>query len=328
METALRTTVDVQGSRPSIEVSLSRVGVTGVEKVIRLGEAADRKVVSVALECVVDLNARQKGAHMSRFEEAVNDVLGEIVPTAANMRLEQLARRIAEKVRERQDALRAEVVLSARYPEYKRAPVSRVLTQEIYTLRGRAVASDCGTRRVVGVSAQGMTACPCAQEQLAEGARVRLRELGYADDEISRILDAVPVASHNQRGVGTLYIGCPETCSADIDASELVEIVEQSMSSEIYELMKRCDEAAVVERAHRQTRFVEDCVREMVWRAAQQLDHLTDAHFVSAQQVNMETIHQHNVIAERFGLFGEIRHELATGEHVAHHTTLRAWLDS
>ena len=79
------------------------------------------------------------------------------------------------------------------------------------------------------------------------------------------------------------------------------------MSSEIYELMKRSDEGAVVEKAHRRPRFVEDCVREMIRGVVEQLDFLTDQHFVSARQENLETIHQHNVQAERFGLMGELR---------------------
>ena len=79
------------------------------------------------------------------------------------------------------------------------------------------------------------------------------------------------------------------------------------MSSEIYELMKRSDEGAVVEKAHRRPRFVEDCVREMVRGVVERLDFLTDQHFVSARQENLETIHQHNVQAERFGLLGEVR---------------------
>ena len=49
---------------------------------------------------------------------------------------------IAELVRERQDALRAEVTIGARYPEHKPAPVSGIRTQEIYTLHGSAVASE------------------------------------------------------------------------------------------------------------------------------------------------------------------------------------------
>src|SRR4029079_15958209 len=104
--------------------------------------------------------------------------------------------------------------------------------------------------------------------------------------------------------------------------------VEDSMSSEIYELMKRSDEGEVVEKAHRRPRFVEDCVREMIRGVVEGFPELTDEHFVSARQENLETIHQHNVVAERFGLMGEIRHELASGEHLAHHTSMREWLDA
>jgi GTP cyclohydrolase-4 len=106
-----------------------------------------------------------------------------------------------------------------------------------------------------------------------------------------------------------------------------VEIVENSMSSEIYELMKRSDEGAVVEKAHRRPRFVEDCVREMIRGVVDRLDFLTDEHFVSSRQENLETIHQHNVQAERFGLLGEIRREIAEGAHSPHHVSLREWLD-
>jgi GTP cyclohydrolase IV len=54
---------------------------------------------------------------------------------------------------------------------------------------------------------------------------------------------------------------------------------------------------------------------------------LADAAFVSARQENLETIHQHDVVAERFGLLGEVRRELATGETSATHVSRRAWLD-
>jgi GTP cyclohydrolase I/GTP cyclohydrolase-4 len=222
---------------------------------------------------------------------------------------------------------RAEVHIEARYPEHKPAPVSGIETQEIYSLLGAAVASEAGTRRLIGVRAQGMTACPCAQTAVQARSHERLLDDGFSEDEIARIFEAVPVATHNQRGLGTLHIGCPETCDNDIDAQWLVQIVEESMSSEIYELMKRSDEGAVVEKAHRRPRFVEDCVREMIRGVVERLDFLTDEHFVSARQENLETIHQHNVQAERFGLVKELRHEIATGEHSTHHVTLREWLD-
>ena len=312
---------DVQNRAPTL--SLSRVGVTNVEKVVRIGG----QLFSARLDCYVDLGPDQKGAHMSRFEEVVNDALGEVVLGAGAFRAETLAQQIAEMVRDRQEALRAEVHIEARYPEHKPAPESGILTQEIYSLLGAAVASDAGTRRLIGVQAQGMTACPCAQTLVEVRSRDRLLYEGFSDDEIERILDAVPVATHNQRGLGTLHIGCPETCDSDIDAQRLLAVVEDSMSSEIYELMKRSDEAAVVEKAHRRPRFVEDCVREMVRGVLAGFPELTDSHFVSAHQQNLETIHQHDVVAARFGLVGELRRELTMGEHSPHHVSMREWLD-
>ena len=319
---------DVQARRPTVHVSLSRVGVTGVEKVIRIASNGAEQLYWARLECFVDLGPKQKGAHMSRFEEVVNDAIGEVILGESAFKAETLAQRIAELVRSRQDALRAEVTIAARYPEEKPAPVSGIATQEIYTLFGSAVASERGTRRLVGVAAQGMTACPCAQQLVAGRSRERLAADGFTDDQIASIFEAVPVATHNQRGLGTLYIGCPESCTTDIEAEDLLAIVEDSMSSEIYELMKRSDEAAVVEKAHRRPRFVEDCVREMVRGVAERYDDLAPETFVSARQENLETIHQHNVVAERHGLLGELRREVASGEHAAHHTSMREWLDA
>ncbi len=316
---------DVQARAPSVRVGLSRVGVTGVEKVVRIRD----ELFFARLECFVDLSRDQKGAHMSRFEEVVNEAIGEVVLTESPFRAETLARDIAELVRSRQGAERAEVTVQARYPEHKPAPVSGVLTQEIYTLHGRAVAlAGSGTRHMVGVSATGITACPCAQELVAARARERLSEQeGFSAEQIERILAAVPVATHNQRGLGTLHIGCLEGCEAEIDAKALLEIVEGSMSSEIYELMKRSDEVAVVEKAHRRPRFVEDCVREMVAGVVAAFPALDGASFVSARQENLETIHVHNVVAERHGLLSELRGEIDSGLPASHQTTLEEWLN-
>ena len=318
--------IDVQARTPTLALSLSRVGVTGVEKVIRLRQNGVEQLFSARFECVIELGANQKGAHMSRFEEVVNEAIGEVVLGDSTFKAETLAEHIAQLVRTRQGARRAEVSVEARFPEHKPAPVSGIITQELYTLHGCAVATELGTRRLVGVTAQGMTACPCAQELVAGAARDRLGQEGFDRDEIDRILEAVPVATHNQRGLGTLHIGCTELCEDEIDAGILLAIVEQSMSSEIYELMKRSDEAHVVEKAHRRPRFVEDCVREMVRGVIETFPTLDDRTFVSARQVNLETIHQHNVVAERFGTLGEIRSELAGGDPGAVHTTLGAWL--
>ena len=317
---------DVQSRRPRTLVSLSRVGVTGVEKVIRIRLNDVEQLFYAQLECFVDLGPLQKGAHMSRFEEVVNEAIDEVILREA-FKAETLAQHIAERVRDRQGGMRAEVTIAARYPEHKPAPASGLPTQEIYTLFGSAVASERGTRRIVGVEAQGMTVCPCAQEMVSSRAREKLESDGFTADEIDRIFRAVPVATHNQRGIGRLHVGCPEGCTEEIEAEVLLGIVERSMSSEIYGLMKRSDEVEVVEKAHMRPRFVEDCVREMVRMGIETYGGLGEHAFLLARQENLETIHRHNVMAERHGLMGEIERELSQGVSSAHHVTMRDWLE-
>jgi GTP cyclohydrolase IV len=321
------TAADVQSSTPATQVSLSRAGVTGVEKVIRVDAGGGESLYHADFECFVDLNPRQAGVHMSRFEEIVGEAIDEVVLGEA-FRAEILAAHIAQRVRERQGGLRAEVSVTARYPETVTTPASGRTTQEIYVLFGTAVDSLRGTRTLTGVQAQGMTACPCAQEMVAGLGRERLAAQGFDAEQIERAIEAVPIATHNQRGIGTLHIGCPEGGPAWVDAPELLRIVEQSMSSEIYELMKRPDELAVVAKAHAQPRFVEDCVREMVRRVVADYPDLPGEAFVMARQENLETIHRHNVVAERYGKLDDLRGELDSGEPQRRHTTMREWLEA
>jgi GTP cyclohydrolase IV len=325
--TATSTAPDVQASVPATQVSLSRVGVTGVEKVIRVKSNGSENLFYAGFECFVDLNPRQAGVHMSRFEEIVGEAIDEVVLGEA-FKAEVLAAHVAQRVRERQGGERAEVSVTARYPETALTPETGKSTQEIYVLYGTAVDSARGTRTLTGVEAQGMTACPCAQEMVAGLARERLAEQGFGEEEVEQVIETVPIATHNQRGIGTLHIGCPEGGPAWIEAPELLRIVESSMSSEIYELMKRTDEMSVVVKAHEQPRFVEDCVREMVRQVVEGYPDLPEEAFVMARQENLETIHRHNVVAERHGTLGELRAELAGGDPSPHQMTMREWLEA
>src|ERR687893_45287 len=159
---------DVQAQAPALPVSLSRVGVTNVEKVIRIRANGTEQLYSARLDCFVDLGPQQKGAHMSRFEEVVNDAIGEVVLGESALRAETLAQPIAEKVRDRQGARRAEVHIEARYPEHKPAPESGIPTQEIYSVLGAAVAGGARPCRwpptTSGVSAR----CTSAARRTAE----------------------------------------------------------------------------------------------------------------------------------------------------------------
>src|SRR5207245_8917454 len=146
----------------------------------------------------------------------------------------------------------------------------------------------------------------------------RLLEAGFDELDVERILELVPLATHNQRGRGTLYVGTDE----QLNAEHLVEIVESSMSSPVYELLKRPDELFVVEHAHLQPRFVEDSVRVALAATLDRYPGLSDGDFLYSRQVNLETIHTHDVLAERFGTVGELRTEPETVTAPAHRTTL------
>jgi GTP cyclohydrolase-4 len=314
---------DLQASAPEVRIGLSRAGVTGVQKAVRMQHGGHDALVSAEIDCFVDLDPAQKGVHMSRFPEVFEEAIDEVV-IDGKLLVENLAEHIAKHIVERQQALRAEVKIAARYPIERLTPVTGLRTQELVTLIGLAAASPSSTRRVVGVEATGINACPCAQGLVREEATERLGEAGFDEADVDRILELVPLATHNQRGRGTLYLGT----RVRLDAEDLVDIVEQSMSSPIYELLKRPDELFVVEHAHLTPRFVEDSVRLMVKGALDSYLELEDEDFVLARQVNFETIHNHEVLAERFGTVGELRAELANGGHSARHTELRDWLRS
>ena len=299
-------TIDLQASVPEVQLGLQRVGVAKVAKAIRIEHAGREQTFAAEIACTVDLDPSQKGVHMSRFE----------VDQREPRRL------VPEHVVERQGALRAEVRIEAQYPIERRTPVTGLPTQEIAKLIGIAAATRERVRRVIGVEATGINACPCAQGLVRGAATDRLLEAGFDDGDVERILELVPLATHNQRGRGTLLVGT----DGSVNAERLVDIVEGSMSSPVYELLKRPDELFVVEHAHLQPRFVEDSVRIALKQTLERYPALDDGDFVFSRQVNLETIHDHDVLAERGGTAGELRAELATGSPSPTRTELADWL--
>jgi GTP cyclohydrolase IV len=314
---------DLQASLPAVQLGLSRAGVTGASKAIRVRYGGAEKQIAAEIESTVDLDPAQKGVHMSRFPELFEEAIDEVVIGEAFL-IEVLAEHIARHIVERQRALRAEVRITARYPIERKTPVTGLPTQEMVSLIGVAAASDTGLRRIVGVEAAGINACPCAQGLVRGRASERLLEAGFDDDDVERILELVPLATHNQRGRGTLYVGTDE----HVNAEQLVAIVESSMSAPVYELLKRPDELFVVEHAHLQPRFVEDSVRLALKSVLDAYPALADGDFVFSRQVNLETIHTHDVLAERYGTVGELRRELERGGSLHRHTELREWLSA
>jgi GTP cyclohydrolase I/GTP cyclohydrolase-4 len=314
---------DLQAAPSEVPLGLSRAGVRGVQKAIRISYGGAEKLIAAEIDCTVDLDPAQKGVHMSRFPELFEEAIEEVVIGEALL-VENLAEHIAAHIVQRQRALRAEVRIVARYPLERETPVTGLRTQEMVSLIGLAAASEERTRRLVGVEATGINACPCAQGLVRERAAERLGEAGFDELDVERILELVPLATHNQRGRGTLFVG---TDSA-VNAEHLVRIVEGSMSSPVYELLKRPDELFVVEHAHLQPRFVEDSVRIALRDTLVAYPGLDDADFLLSRQVNLETIHTHDVVAERYGTAGELRAELEGTAPAERHTELREWLSA
>src|SRR5215212_5046219 len=171
-------TQDLQASKPEIRLSLTRAGVTGVQKAVRVSHYEGRETVMAAeIECTVDLAHEQKGVHMSRFPELFEEAIEAVVGSEA-LHVESLAEHIARHIVGRQSALRAEARITARWPVRRTTPVSKLATQEMVSLVGIAAATADSVRRVVGVEATGINACPCAQGLIRGRAAERLAEAG------------------------------------------------------------------------------------------------------------------------------------------------------
>src|ERR671928_1022100 len=126
---------DLQASTPEVQIALSRAGVTGVNKAIRIRHGETEKLIAADISCTVDLDPAQKGVHMSRFPELFEEAIDEVVIGEAFL-VEVLAEHIAREIVSRQRSLRAEVEIVARYPVERTTPVSDLPTQEMVGLIG------------------------------------------------------------------------------------------------------------------------------------------------------------------------------------------------
>jgi GTP cyclohydrolase IV len=161
---------DLQASAPEVRIGLSRAGVTGVQKAVRMQHGGHDALVSAEIDCFVDLDPAQKGVHMSRFPELFEEAIDEVV-IDGKLLVENLAEHIARHIVERQQALRAEVKIAARYPIERLTPVTGLRTQELVTLIGLAAASRTGARRIVGVEATGSMLAPARKDSSASRRR-------------------------------------------------------------------------------------------------------------------------------------------------------------
>jgi GTP cyclohydrolase IV len=311
----LDTLPDIQACEPDYPFNLTRVGVTGVKKLIKVERGDDwRPIVLISnFEVFVDLPSDRKGANLSRNFEVIDEVLEEAINCPV-YEIEELCGEIAKRLLSRHEyASRAEVKMKSEYIVHRQTPVTRVTCQEVVDIFAEAVAraGPCGyVRKTVGAEVLGTTACPCAQEIMKEQAREELARAGLSDEVIADLLEKLPLATHNQRGRGSISVEVHDRRCVSID--RIIKIIEESMSSKVYGLLKRPDEAVVVKRAHSNPKFVEDCVRTMAQKLVEAFNDLPDDAAVTLKQINEESIHQHNAFAERIATMGDLRAELAS----------------
>jgi GTP cyclohydrolase-4 len=312
---------DIQNGHPRVHVRLGRAGVVGVKKALLIGDEEHQQWFDATFDLYADLGPTQAGVHMSRFSEALEEVIEDCAENTWPQ-IEVLAEHMARTIVEKQKVSRAEVFIRTALPLQKWTPVSGRRTQEVYGLIAQAVATETSCRRMVGVEVEGMVACPCAQDMVHAFARTRLQEEGFNDETIEKMLNVTPLATHNQRGRATLLLGTDQS----VEAKDLIALVESAMSSENYALLKRPDELYIVNKAHTHPRFVEDVVREILSSVVEKYSDLPDDAFVWVHQRNEETIHKYDVEAEGWGTLGELRSEILYNVSVERHTSREEWL--
>jgi len=290
---------DVQGEHVANSFRLTRVGVRGVAKPAQVRRPTKTTTLTVVFDVFVDVPATQRGAHLSRNLE----VVGEVVDTSVRAPvpgLEDLAAEIArEMLRRHEYATTSEVWASADYFLERTSPWGR-RSLEPYRIVAKATARrgpPVEVHRAIGVEVVGMTACPCAMETIRA-------ELGTPPVEAGGLADDLPVITHNQRNRTTLVV---DVDGADVDADDLIGIVEGSMSAPTYALLKRPDEARLVRQAHEHPKFVEDVVRDVLAAVLARYPGLPDRAWVSVKSESEESIHKHNAFAERTTTVGELR---------------------
>ncbi len=306
---------DVQACVPDYPINLTRVGVTGVKKLVKVERGGDERpiVLISSFEVFVDLPSDRKGANLSRNFEVIDEVLEEAINRPV-YEIEELCGEIAKRLLSRHEyASRAEVKMKSEYVVRRQTPFTKVTCQEVVDIFAEAVARSgppAYLKKKVGAEVLGTTACPCAQEIMRDQVKEELAKLGVSEENAAVFAKRLPVATHNQRGRGSISIEVRDRRCVPID--RIIRIIEESMSSKVYGLLKRPDEAVVVARAHSNPKFVEDCVRTMAQKVVETFIDLPDDAAVTLKQINEESIHQHNAFAERVATMGELRAELAS----------------
>jgi len=304
----LERVVDIQYLMPENRLFLPRVGVKNLKVQLTVSSKRGVLPLSATLDLYVDLPRDMKGVNLSRHPESLVDVLQSTVLKVP--RIEEVCVNVAVKLLERHEyAKRSEVRLKSDYFVEAHPPHSENAFREPCRIYASA-AAERGDQIVkfVGARVSGFTACPCTQNLMKAWAEDRLRELGYADCDVKRILDALPIATHTQRTFNLILLEEPEGYTVDVE--DIIEVARNALSSGTYTILKRPAEVSVVKAAIERAMFVEDVVRNSLAKLAEKYRELPDRTRVYVQAYSEECVHNQDLVAERHATLKDIREEL------------------
>lgn len=265
----------------------------GVRKPVQVQRPDKVVTLNIVVDAFVDLPSDMKASHLSRNVEIIGGIVDESVRKPVSS-IEDLTSLICRSLLERHEyASQSEARTVADYFLERKTPLGKK-SLESYKIFAHACAErgdGLGVKRKIGVEVVGMTACPCAMETIK--------------DVMSADMENIPQITHNQRNRTTVQIDVPN--GFEIEAEDLIQIVEDAMSSPTYEILKRKDEAEVVRRAHENPKFVEDVVRDILSAILEKYADMPDDVSVRVRSESEESIHKHNAFAERVTTLGELR---------------------
>ena len=249
--------IDTQNEPDYRRIAIDRVGVKALRFPMQIRDEAHTLQHTIATAALtVDLPHHFKGTHMSRFVEVLNEFGPELHVDKIETLLRALTRRLESQA--------AHVDFEFPFFLEKKAPVSRAVGLMDYTARFAATLMNGVVYFMVTAIVPVTTLCPCSKAISAHGA-------------------------HNQRGQVTFSI----RSHPPLWIEEMIQLVEESASSELFSLLKRPDEKAVTERAYENPVFVEDLVRNVAARS----DAEPRISWYRVEAENFESIHNHNACA-------------------------------
>ncbi len=306
---------DLQNSNSSLDIALDKVGIVDLEKKVEIVQENKRYSFYPKISALINLPAQQRGIHMSRTSETIEEVINEVIfkPTP---NIESVADQIVKKLLEKHPyttiaevKLEGSIVVQVRESEERTIQKSYDISS--YVLAEKNESGKIDFNYFIGGSAVGMTVCPCAKEMSQEYAEEIIKsrkDINISEEDLKKLINILPFSSHNQRSKGTIIVQIKDLNSHKVDVLDIIDIIEESMSGRIQSVLKRPEEAELVRSAHLKPLFSEDVIREMAKNfLARDFPNLEDNFKINFKIESYESIHPHNVYAELTTTLGALK---------------------